>query len=140
MRTRTLKSLYLGDRLTDHYQIFTETSCQHRTYGKMIYFRFGSKSKMAAGSKCRKTKISSGLTDHHEILTAASYNHQKPEKSIRFRFGRKSKMAAGNEHQNTEIAETRRPFDRSLPFLQKIHASTGHLETHLLPVGGQNPR
>jgi len=57
MSAKTLKYQYIGDRLTDHYKIFMQASYHHETQQTEIYFRFGPKSKMAAGNKYRKTKI-----------------------------------------------------------------------------------
>ena len=78
MSAKTLKSQYIVDRLTDHYKIFMQASYHHKTQQTAIYFRFGPKSKMAAGNKYRKRKLQyleDRLIDRHEIFTEASCHH-----------------------------------------------------------------
>jgi hypothetical protein len=72
------KSQYFTNRLTDHHKILNAASYNHQKLDKSLHFRFGRKSKMAAGNEHQNTEIAASrrlldrsLANFHRNFLAA---------------------------------------------------------------------
>jgi len=81
---RNTKFQYIGDRLTDHYTIFTEASCRYGTSKHHPNFGSDQNPRWPPEINTGKRKshyLEDRFTDRHEIFTVASWHHRKPEKN-----------------------------------------------------------